>query len=121
DLYLFRVVNNSLDFVAGSGDSTSNEETNVRNPTAGTYVIFVHGFNVPTPPGTADFTLFAWLLGSTPTGNMTVAAPPAATVGTTGTITLSFTGLTPGTKYLGSVAYSGTTNMPNPTLVRVDP
>jgi hypothetical protein len=38
-----------------------------------------------------------------------------------GTITLTFSGLTPGTKYLGSVAYSGTSGMPNPTIVRVDP
>jgi hypothetical protein len=121
DLYLFRVVNNSLVFVAGSGNTTSNEEVNVLNPTPGTYIIFVHGFNVPTPPGTADFTLFAWMLGTTADGSMTVNAPTTATTGATGTINLSFTGLTTGTKYLGSVAYSGTTNMPNPTIVRVDP
>jgi hypothetical protein len=121
DLYLFRVVNNSLVFVAGSGNTTSNEEVNVLNPTPGTYIIFVHGFNVPTPPGTADFTLFAWMLGTTADGSMTVNAPIAATTGATGTIDLSFTGLATGTKYLGSVAYSGTTNMPNPTIVRVDP
>ena len=121
DLYLFRVVNNSLVFVAGSGNNTSNEEVNVMNPVAGTYVIFVHGFNVPTPPGTADFTLFGWMLGTTADGNMTVTAPTAATTGATGTINLAFTGLTTGTKYLGSVVYSGTTNLPNPTIVRVDP
>jgi len=54
-------------------------------------------------------------------GNMTVTAPNAATTGGTGTINLNFSGLTPGVKYLGSVAYSGTTGIPDPTIVRVDP
>jgi hypothetical protein len=36
-------------------------------------------------------------------------------------VSLSFSGLAPGTKYLGSVAYSGVAGMPNPTIVRVDP
>jgi hypothetical protein len=48
-------------------------------------------------------------------------APASATVGTTGTITLGFSGLTAGTKYLGSVAYSGVAGLPSPTIVRVDP
>jgi hypothetical protein len=52
---------------------------------------------------------------------MTVAAPATATHGGTGTITLTFSGLTTGTKYLGSVAYSGSVGMPSPTIVRVDP
>jgi len=78
----------------------------------------VHGFGVP---GTANFTLFSWLLGSTQEPNMVVSAPTTATLGATGTITLSFSGLVPGTKYLGSVAYSGVAGMPNPTIVRVDP
>ena len=52
---------------------------------------------------------------------MTVSAPAAATTGGTGTISLTFSGLTAGTKYLGSVAYSGAAGMPNPTIVRVDP
>jgi len=52
---------------------------------------------------------------------MAVTAPPAATLGVSGTINLTFSGLTSGTKYLGSVAYSGTAGMPNPTIVRVDP
>ncbi len=117
DLYLFR---SDGTFVAGSGSSGSNEEVNVLNPAAGTYIIFIHGFDVPAP-GTANFTLFAWMLGSTAAGNMTVTAPPAATTGATGTINLSFSGLATGTKYLGSVAYSGAPSMPNPTIVRVDP
>ena len=51
---------------------------------------------------------------------MTVTAPAAAAIGATGAINLTFSGLTAGTKYLGSVAYGGAAGMPNPTIVRVD-
>ena len=104
--------------VAASLGLTSEEEANLVNPPAGEYTVYVHGFNVP---GTANFTLFSWLLGTASAGNMTVAAPPSATQGATGTITSTFNGLTAGTKYLGSVAYGGTAGLPNPTIVRVDP
>lgn len=42
-------------------------------------------------------------------------------LGGTGTIGLSFSGLTAGTKYLGSIVYGGAAGMPTPTIVRVDP
>jgi len=44
----------------------------------------------------------------------------SATTGASGAINLTFSGLAAGTKYLGSVAYSGASGMPNPTIVRVD-
>jgi hypothetical protein len=50
-----------------------------------------------------------------------VSGPTSATIGGTGAITLSFNGLAPGTRYLGSVVYAGTAGLPNPTIVRVDP
>jgi hypothetical protein len=115
DLYVYKGATR----VGASGGGTSAEEVNLVNPAAGTdYIVYVHGFNVA---GTVNFKLFSWVLGSTATGNMSVSAPAAATLGATGTINLSFNSLTAGTKYLGSVAYSGATGMPNPTIVRVDP
>jgi subtilisin family serine protease len=115
DLYVY---NSANVLVGASGGGTSAEEVNLVNPAAGTYTVWVHGFAVT---GTANFTLFDWVLGSTSAGNMTVAAPASATQGTTATINLTFSGLTPATKYLGSVAYSGVAGLPNPTIVRVDP
>ena len=114
DLYVFQ--GNTL--VGSSTGGTSAEEVNLVNPAAGAYTVYVHGFAVP---GTANFTLFSWLLGSASAGNMTVTAPASATIAATGTINLTFSGLTPGTKYLGSVAYSGVAGLPNPTIVRVNP
>lgn len=117
DLYVYK----GTTLVGASGGGTSTEEVNLVNPAAGSdYIVYVHGFGVPAP-GTANFTLFSWLLGSTSEPNMAISAPTTATLGRTGAISLSFSGLVPGTKYLGSVAYSGSVGMPNPTIVRVDP
>lgn len=106
--------------IALSGGATSNEEVNLVTPASGTYTVKVIGFAVPAP-GTANFTLFTWVLGSADAGNMTVTAPVTAVTAQTGAIGLTFSGLTAGTKYLGSVAYLGASGMPNPTIVRVDP
>ncbi len=103
--------------VGSSGSGTSAEEVNLSNPTAGAYTVVVQGWGVDV---SSPFKLHTWLLGSTAAGNMTVAAPTAATAGGTATVSLSFSDLTPGVKYLGSVAYSGTTGLPV-TIVRVNP
>jgi len=114
DLYVYR----GATLVGASGGGVSEEEVNLLNPTAATYTVWVHGFSTGNP---STFTLFAWLLGSTDAGNMTVTAPASATLGGTGAINLSFSGLTAGTKYLGSIVYGGVAGMPNPTIVRKDP
>ena len=101
-----------------SGNATSAEEVNLLNPPAGTYTVVVEGYATANP---SNFSLFSWVLGSTAAGNMTVTAPTSATLGATGTINLGFSGLTAGTRYLGSVAYSGATGMPNPAIVPVEP
>jgi hypothetical protein len=104
--------------VGSSGSGTSAEEVNLLNPAAGGYTVVVQGWGVV---GSTPFALNTWLLGSADAGNMTVSAPASATTGGTGAINLTFSGLTAGTKYLGSVVYGGTAGMPNPTIVRVDP
>ncbi len=101
-----------------SGSGTSDEEVNLQNPAADTYWGCVDGYSTANP---STFTLFAWVLDTVDLGNMTVAAPASATLGASGTIKLTFEGLTPDTKYLGSIVYGGATGMPNPTIVRVDP
>jgi hypothetical protein len=120
DLYVYRCSSPTTctTLVGSSTGGTADERVNLVNPTAATYRVWVHGFATDGPD--ANFTMFDWVLGSTSAGNMSVAAPSTATIGGTGTITLSFSGLAATTKYLGSVAYSGATGMPNPTIVRVD-
>jgi subtilisin family serine protease len=117
DLRLFDA---AFNLVGASGGPTSAEEINVLNP-SGVYYIVIDGYAVPPPDSSASFTLFAWGLGTAAAGNMTVSAPASANTGSTGTVTIGTSGLVAGTKYLGSVVYSGTAGMPNPTIVRVDP
>ncbi len=117
DLSVYRVVGDVATLVGSSGGGTSNEEVNLLNPSAGSYRVVVNGYATGNP---TTFTLFTWVLDASDAGNMSVTAPAAATTGGTGTIGLSFTGLNPGTFYLGSVAYGGVAGMPNPTIVRVD-
>jgi subtilisin family serine protease len=116
DLYVF--LDPEEDPVGVSGGGESNEEVNLRNLAVGTYTVWVHGFATEGPD--SNFTLFTWVLGTAAAGNMAVTAPPSATFNSTGTINLTFSGLAPATKYLGSVAYSGIEGLPNPTIVRVD-
>ena len=112
------VFNSAGSLVGTSGSGTSAEEVNLVNPAAGNYTVVVQGWGVV---GSSPFRLHAWLLGTADAGNMTVSAPATATVGATGAINLSFSGLTAGTRYLGSIVYGGATGMPNPTIVRIDP
>jgi hypothetical protein len=99
-----------------SGGGTADERVDLLNPTAATYSVYVHGFATANP---STFTLFDWLVDSTNAGNMTVTAPATATLGQNGTIGLSFSGLAPATRYLGTVAYGGAAGMPNPTIVSI--
>jgi hypothetical protein len=119
DLYVYQ----GSSLVGSSGGGTSAEEVNFTfaNPTAApiNLTVYVHGWGLPA--GSSPFALHAWSLGTANAGNMTVSAPAAATIGGTGVINLSFSGLTTGTRYLGSVAYGGATGMPSPTIVRIDP
>jgi len=104
--------------VGASTTATATEAVNLVSPAAGDYRVVVQGWGVV---GTTPFTLHRWLLGDTAAGNMAVSAPSTATLAATGTITLTFSNLTAGTRYLGSVAYAGTSGLPNPTIVRIDP
>jgi hypothetical protein len=118
DLCVFNSVGT---LIGSSGSGTSAEEVNLGNGSTDiggqTVTVVVQGWGVV---GTSPFKLHTWTLGVADAGNMTVSAPASAVTGVTGTITLGFGNLAPATKYLGSIAYSGTSGMPNPTIVRID-
>jgi subtilisin family serine protease len=89
-------------FAGGSGSPTSAEQVDVAFPPAGDYYVFVHGWQ--TDGADANYTLFNW----SPTGdegNMTITAPTTATLGGSGSVSVSFSGLTGGTMYLGAVGH----------------
>jgi hypothetical protein len=119
DLYVYQ----GSTRVGSSTSGTSAEEVNFSfsNPTASpiNLTVYVHGWGVPT--GSSPFALHSWYIPAVGTGNMTVSSPASAAIGTTGTINLSFSGLTPGARYLGSVVYAGISGLPAPTIVQVNP
>ena len=119
DLYLYRVnADSSLTLVGLSGGGTSAEQIQLANPTAATYRLFVHGWQTDGPD--ANYSLHSWTLGTADAGNMTVTGPAVATIGGTGTVDLSWTGLDAGKRYLGQVLYQEGATTHGSTIVRVD-
>ena len=103
--------------VGQASDGDSNEMVTFADPPAGTYTVYVHGFNTNGP--SASFTLFSWQLGSTSAGNMTVPGPATATIGGTVPVDLSFTGLLSGTWYLGQTVYNDGSSDIGTTIINV--
>ena len=119
DLYLYRVnADNSMTLVGTSGGGTSAEQIQLANPAAATYRLFVHGWETDGPD--ANYSLHAWALGTADAGNMTVTGPSTATIGGSGTVNLSWTGLDAGKKYLGQIRYNQDATTHATTIVRVD-
>ncbi|MEO8278478.1 MAG: PPC domain-containing protein, partial [Ideonella sp.] len=106
--------------IVGTSESgTSQEEVNLDSPAAGTYTVEVAGFNVN---GTTPFKLHSWVLGTASANNVQVYAPSSVTAGQTIEVSLIPlpVGLSYGTRYLGSLVYSGNPNLPPPTIIRLD-
>lgn len=118
DLYVYQ----GSTLVGSSASGTSAEEVNFTfaTPTAApiTLKVYVHGWGVPA--GTTAFKLHQWSLGTAAAGNLAISAPGTATLGGTGTITLTPDAALPAGRWLGSVVYGGTSGMPSPTIVRID-
>jgi subtilisin family serine protease len=119
DLYLYRVnADSSLTLVGVSGGGTSAEQIQLANPAAATYRLFVHGWETDGPD--ANYSLHSWTLGTADAGNMTVTGPATATIGGTGTVDLSWTGLDAEKRYLGTILYQQGATTHATTIVRVD-
>lgn len=117
DLYVYTLGGTN---VAASGSGTSAEQADVFNPTDPAYLVAVHGWATDETsggPGT-NYTLFSWAVGGSAGADFTVDAPAAAVLGATEAITVSWTGLEAGNKYLGAVLYSG--GNPGYTLVNIN-
>jgi hypothetical protein len=115
DLYVW---DSTMDhFVGSSGSPTSAEQVDVPFPSDTTYLVAVHGYETDGPD--SNYTLFNWAVGPD-AGNMTVTAPAAATLGSTETITVDWTGLDPDTKYLGAVSHSDASGILALTLISIE-
>ena len=99
------VANPSGAIVALSGLGGTDEEVTIQDPANGAWKVYVHGWQTVTP--TTGYTLFSWVVPSATGGSLVVNTPPtptSATLGTTGTVQVSWTGAG-GTWNLGAVTH----------------
>jgi hypothetical protein len=81
--------------------------------------VYVHGWQAPG--GDTNYTLYSWQVSDAAGGNLSVdSAPSSATMGTVGTIRLSWSGATAGQWHLGAVSHNEGSTLLGRTLVEVD-
>ncbi|MEA2093718.1 MAG: S8 family serine peptidase, partial [Pseudomonadota bacterium] len=118
DIDLF-LEDSSGTIIASSTNGGTDELIELNLPADDTYTVVVHGWSVPNEP--LPYTLHYWDVPLTPGGSLSVdAAPASATVGETGTVGVSWSGLSSGTTYLGAVSHTGASGLMGMTLVDVD-
>jgi hypothetical protein len=116
DVYVY---NPSNQLVASSTLGGTDELVDILLPADGTWSVYVHGW--AAPGGDSDYNMYSWVIPATPGGNLSInSAPTSATIGTVGTIDVSWTGATAGQWHLGAVSHTGDTGLMGLTLVNVD-
>jgi hypothetical protein len=122
DIYLFYCPNNQCTEIAKSDGVTSDEEIDVLQPQAGSYVVLVHGFatdEVSGGPG-AHYSLFTWSFGANDdVGNLQLTAPTSATNGERRDFELAWSGLEPASRYLGAVSHTTPSGFYGLTIVNL--
>jgi len=117
DLYVYQ----GTSLVGSSASGTSAETVNFSfaNPTGGpiALTVYVHGWGLPG--GSSPFELNSFYVGASAAGNLTVSAPATATLGGSGTVTVTPVADLASGRWLGSIVYSGAAGMPSPTIVAV--
>ncbi|WP_158564340.1 S8 family serine peptidase [Jiangella anatolica] len=116
DIYVYGPDGAELPVNGATG--AASERVDLTAPEPGTYQVLVHLFSSPDGSAT-DFSLRTFAVGADAAGNATVAPDPLpARAGEPADVTVTWTGLTPGTPYLGVVGYAATTGT---TVVAVEP
>jgi hypothetical protein len=115
DVYVF---NPAGEFVAASFNPGTDEQVDISLPEDGTWSVFVHGWSAPG--GDSDYTLYSWTVPFEASSLVVDSAPTSATANETGTVSISWSGLDPGTQFLGAVSHSDENGLLDLTLVNVD-
>jgi subtilisin family serine protease len=116
DLYVFH--NGALVGVSAGG--TADEHVDLNNPVAGSYDVYVDLFALPAGATSLSTSEYSWTLGSAAAGDLAVTPPSqAVTTGHTATFAAGWSGLTSGTRYLGTVSFSDGTTTVGRTIVQV--
>jgi subtilisin family serine protease len=108
--------------VGKSGEPTSQERVDLARPAAGIYAVFVHGFETDVTnggPGT-NYQLLGWAFGEVDdAGNMNASGPAFVSAGTTGTVTVDWSGLTSNTIYFGGISHVTPQGLSGLTLITI--
>ena len=108
--------------IGQSGEATSREQVDILLPGAGTYAVFIHGFetdNVAGGPG-SSYTLLGWSFGLMDNqGNMSATGPTFVTAGTTQDVTVDWNGLAPDTIYLGGISHITPDGLVSITVINI--
>jgi hypothetical protein len=114
----FPVTDPESDLVGFSVNPGATESVTLEPAEPGDYLVGIHAPQTEGPD--TNYTLFTWLVGDDDAGNTSVTAPPAAEVGTTGTVTLEWSGLEGNAKYLGRLVHLILEGRRKTTTVEVD-
>jgi subtilisin family serine protease len=119
DIFVFDPDGN---FAASSTNGGTDELIDIQLPADGTWDVYVHGWL--TPGGDSDYNMWTWEVPLASGGSLNVdSAPASATTGVSGTIDISWSGLTSGSItdwYLGAVSHSDSGGLLDLTLVNVN-
>ena len=124
DMYVYYcgLDGSSCSRIGESGEPTSEEQFNLFRPAAGVYGVYVHGFEtdeVNGGPG-ANYSLLAWSFGEVDDkGNMSANGPAFVSAGTTGDVTIDWTGLISNTIYLGGISHNTPQGLSELTIVTI--
>jgi hypothetical protein len=103
DLFLYDPSGNQ---VASGTSGGTDEFIELVFPSPGDYTLYVHGWQTAGP--SADYDFYNWVLSNVTGGSLVVDSAPASAVqGTTGTVSISWTGATPGEWHLGVIGHIG--------------
>jgi hypothetical protein len=113
---------NQCSQLAKSDGVTADEQIDIWNPVAGSYVLLVHGFEtdqVAGGPG-ANYSLFTWSLGQNDiAGNLSASAPTTVANGDRVDVQLQWSGLDPAARYLGAISHTTPDGLYDATVVSV--
>lgn len=114
DVYVYDPSNT---LVASSTLGGTDEQVDISLPADGAWTVYVHGWQTVGPD--SDYTLHSWVVPLASGGSLSVdSAPASAVIGTTGTISVSWSALASG-EYLGAVSHTGPSGLLGFTLVGV--
>jgi len=115
DVYVY---NSAGEEVGSSTNGATDELVELRLPANDTYTFYVHGWQ--TLGVTQDYTLGSWNVPPATGGSLSITSEPAdAVIGQSGTVGVSWSGLSTGQEYFGAVAHNRGAEALGLTLIHV--